>query len=62
MSEQKYLYIADPIHRGPLLREIQYITNRQWTPNLPRAKKKNKKKKLIVCLLFYLIWNKKKTD
>ena len=55
-------YTADPIHRGPLLREIQYIKNRQWTPNLPRAKKKNKKKKLIVCLLFYLIWNKKKTD
>ena len=29
------LYTGDPIHRGPLFRDIQYIANRPWTPNLP---------------------------
>ena len=28
-------YTGDPIHRGPLFRDIQYIANRPWTPNLP---------------------------
>ena len=29
------IYTGDPIHRGPLFRDIQYIANRPWTPNLP---------------------------
>ena len=31
----KACYTGDPIHRGPLFRDIQYIANRPWTPNLP---------------------------
>ena len=30
-----HVYTGDPIHRGPLFRDIQYIANRPWTPNLP---------------------------
>ena len=39
------LYSVAPIHRGPLFREIQYIANRPWLPNFPKAKQKKKKKK-----------------
>ena len=35
-------YSVAPIHRGPLFREIQYIANRPWLPNFPKAKKKKK--------------------
>ena len=29
------VYTVDPIHRGPLFREIQCIASRPWTPELP---------------------------
>ena len=53
------MYTADPIHRGPLLREIQYITNRPWTPNLPWAKKKNKKKTYSMFIVLLNLKQKK---
>ena len=55
-----FVYTIDPIHRGPLLREIQYITNRQWTPNLPRAKKKKKNKKTYSMFIVLLNLKQKK--
>ena len=35
LKKRNSWYTVDPIHRGPLFREIQHIANCSWTQNLP---------------------------